>query len=303
MQASVRRSGIRCTGNISSTDVTRPLALAFCILGAVLLASAQESAPPPKTSSIAGTVVQEPGSRPLKKVLVQVIAEENRARPIPARPTPTAISTSRTSHRDVTASSSRGPVSSESMNAGSNLTSTLSQFKRGSRWKTCFSNVAHGGHQRPRHGRRWRPDVRRQSDRAKEKTREGSPGRRRDRGHERSRRIPSLRFISRPVLDRGHAASGFPRLRTAAGKTARRADNPSDAQSDTRYLTTYYPGTYDASQASAVTLKAGDEMPVNFTLVPARTYRVRGIVTGVTSGQKPVVELFSKAGDSIRVEQ
>jgi hypothetical protein len=41
-------------------------------------------------------------------------------------------------------------------------------------------------------------------------------------------------------------------------------------------------------------------MPVNLTLVPARTYRVRGTVTGVTPGQKPVVELFPKAGDSIR---
>ena len=80
-------------------------------------------------------------------------------------------------------------------------------------------------------------------------------------------------------------------------------DNKSDnngSQPDTRYLTTYYPGTYDAMQASAVTLKAGDEMPVNFTLVPARTYRIRGIVTGVPAGQKPSVELFSKAGDSIR---
>ena len=35
-------------------------------------------------------------------------------------------------------------------------------------------------------------------------------------------------------------------------------------------------------------------------LVPARTYRVRGIVTGIPAGQKPVVELFSKAGDSYR---
>src|ERR1019366_5908249 len=73
-----------------------------------------------------------------------------------------------------------------------------------------------------------------------------------------------------------------------------------DSPHDNRYLTTYYPGTYDAMQASAVTLKAGDEMPVNFTLVPARTYRVRGIVAGVTAGQKPAVELVSKAGDSIR---
>jgi len=49
-----------------------------------------------------------------------------------------------------------------------------------------------------------------------------------------------------------------------------------------------------------VTLKAGDEMPVNFTLVPARTYRVRGIITGVTTAQKPSVELISKAGGSYR---
>jgi protocatechuate 3,4-dioxygenase beta subunit len=79
-------------------------------------------------------------------------------------------------------------------------------------------------------------------------------------------------------------------------------DNQSDAQNvtqnDTRYITTYYPGTYDATQASTVTLKAGDEMPVNLTLTPARTYRVRGIVTGVLAGQKANVELVSKAGDS-----
>ena len=74
-------------------------------------------------------------------------------------------------------------------------------------------------------------------------------------------------------------------------------------QPDTRYVSTYYPGTYDAMQASALALKAGDEMPINFTLVPARTYRVRGIVTGVMAGQKPAVELVSKTGDSIRASE
>jgi protocatechuate 3,4-dioxygenase beta subunit len=76
-----------------------------------------------------------------------------------------------------------------------------------------------------------------------------------------------------------------------------------ETQPDTRYLTTYYPGTYDSIQASAVALKAGDEMPVNFTLVPARTYRVRGIISGVTAGQKPAVELVSRASDSIRASE
>lgn len=71
-----------------------------------------------------------------------------------------------------------------------------------------------------------------------------------------------------------------------------------DTAPDVRYLTTYYPGTYDEAQASLIALKAGDDIPVNLTLTPAKTYHVRGVVTGIAALQKPVVELFSKAGDS-----
>jgi len=60
------------------------------------------------------------------------------------------------------------------------------------------------------------------------------------------------------------------------------------------YLTTYYPGTTDPAQASVVTLRAGDEMPVNFTILPTRTNRIRGIVTAVSPKQKPMVQLFTK---------
>lgn len=67
------------------------------------------------------------------------------------------------------------------------------------------------------------------------------------------------------------------------------------AQADMRYLTTYYPGTNDPAQASVVSLRPGDELPVNLTLFPARTYRVRGIVTGIPAGQKVSVQLTSTA--------
>ncbi|MGA9207394.1 MAG: carboxypeptidase regulatory-like domain-containing protein, partial [Terriglobales bacterium] len=77
-------------------------------------------------------------------------------------------------------------------------------------------------------------------------------------------------------------------------------DSPSEAQPDTRYLTTYYPGTYDAMQATSITVRAGDEMPVNFTLMPGRAYHIRGTLAGVTAAQKPGVELVSKAGDAYR---
>ena len=78
------------------------------------------------------------------------------------------------------------------------------------------------------------------------------------------------------------------------------ADSSSQGQPETRYVTTYYPGTTDGAQASPIALKAGDEMPANLTLVPTRTYRVRGIVTGLSPGQRPSVELTSKTGDPVQ---
>src|SRR5258708_38614239 len=56
----------------------RSLALVCFVLSAFSFASAQESASAVKGSSIAGTVVKEPGSQPLKKVLVQIIAENQK---------------------------------------------------------------------------------------------------------------------------------------------------------------------------------------------------------------------------------
>jgi len=73
-----------------------------------------------------------------------------------------------------------------------------------------------------------------------------------------------------------------------------------DSQAETRYFTTYYPGTHDAMQSTTVTLKAGNEMPVNFLLVPSRAYRIRGIITGLSPVERPTVELLSKAGDAYR---
>ena len=58
-------------------------------------------------------------------------------------------------------------------------------------------------------------------------------------------------------------------------------DSPQDqSRLNTRYPITYYPSTTDSTQASAISLSPGDEMPLNFTLAPVKTYRVRGIVRG-----------------------
>jgi Carboxypeptidase regulatory-like domain len=52
------------------------------------------------------------------------------------------------------------------------------------------------------------------------------------------------------------------------------------AKTDMGYVTTYYPGTGDRSQATPLDLHPGDEVPIEFTLVPTRTFRVRGSVAG-----------------------
>jgi len=59
--------------------MTRSLLPIFFVLSALLLTSAQDPPPAPKTSSIAGVVAKEPGSEPVKKVLVQVVAENQKA--------------------------------------------------------------------------------------------------------------------------------------------------------------------------------------------------------------------------------
>ncbi|HXA68761.1 MAG TPA: hypothetical protein VNV82_26600, partial [Bryobacteraceae bacterium] len=58
--------------------MTRSLVFAFFFFSALLRASAQDPAPTAHASSITGTVVKEPGSQPLKKVLVQVVAENQK---------------------------------------------------------------------------------------------------------------------------------------------------------------------------------------------------------------------------------
>jgi hypothetical protein len=281
--------------------MNRPFALAIFLLSAVLLASAQESVPAPKPSAIAGTVVQEPGSRPLKKVLVQVIAEvqgetytgstdadghfhiEN---VVPGR---YRIFLERTGFVGVNGRGLKSDVNVVTVQAGQSLEDLLFRM---------LPTAIVSGRVTDEDGDPM-AEVRVVAQRKKpgKTVREGAATvATNDLGEYRlSGLFPGQYWIvAMPPPD-------FRDYERQKEKSPR-ADNPSDTQPDTRYLTTYYPGTYDAMQASAMMLKAGDEMPVNFTLVPARTYRVRGVVAGVAPGQKPVVELVAKAGDSIHAD-
>jgi Carboxypeptidase regulatory-like domain len=284
--------------------MTRSLVLAFFILGAFMFASAQEPVPAPHASSIAGTVVKESGSQPLKKVLVQIIAENQKEggnytastdadghfhieNVVPGR---YRIFIERTGFVEVNEHGLKSDVNVFTVQAGQSVddllfrmlpTAVISGRITDEDGDPMAGVVVIALKKKP--GKSTRESV-------------GTVGTN-DLGEYRLAGLFPGQYwiVAMPPADfRDYEKQE----KSSAGKAQAGAGQP-----DTRYVNTYYPGTYDAMQASALALKADDEMPVNFTLVPARTYRVRGIVTGVMAGQKPAVELVCKTGDSMRASE
>jgi Carboxypeptidase regulatory-like domain len=60
------------------------------------------------------------------------------------------------------------------------------------------------------------------------------------------------------------------------------------------YQTTYYPGTTDRSQAAPVQLHAGDDFPVNFSLTPSPSLSIRGSVVNLPAKSSAVIMLQSR---------
>jgi protocatechuate 3,4-dioxygenase beta subunit len=62
----------------------------------------------------------------------------------------------------------------------------------------------------------------------------------------------------------------------------------------TSYMTTYYPGTKDRSQAAPFQLHAGDDFPANFSLTQSPSLVIRGSIVNLPPGSSAVVMLQSK---------
>jgi hypothetical protein len=60
------------------------------------------------------------------------------------------------------------------------------------------------------------------------------------------------------------------------------------------YQTTYYPGTPDRGQASPIQLHAGDEFPVNFSLTPSPSLSIRGSVVNLPPRASASIMLQSR---------
>ncbi len=62
----------------------------------------------------------------------------------------------------------------------------------------------------------------------------------------------------------------------------------------TAYQTTYYPGTRDRAQAGMIQLHAGDDFPINFSLAPGPSLIIRGSVLNVPPGSTAAITLQSE---------
>lgn len=275
----------------------RSLVFVLCVCGALPRVIAQPSDQTANTASISGTVTKEPGSQPLKKATIQVIAEDQ----------------GKASNYTATTDSD-GHFSIEKVEAGRyrlfvEKTGFVEINARGRKAEGRFLSVRDGEQLKDLPLRMLPTAVvtGRIVDEDGEpmsgvlvfvqKKKPGKASRLETAGAERTNDLGEYRF---PGLSPGQylivaiPPPDFHDYERQHEQSPEEASKP-----ETRYLTTYYPGAHDSAQASAVTLRSGDEMPVNLTLLPARTYRVRGIVTGIPAGQKAVVELTAKASQSL----
>jgi Carboxypeptidase regulatory-like domain len=89
-------------------------------------------------------------------------------------------------------------------------------------------------------------------------------------------------------------APDFKSLIEAAGVAAAEPRVGNDKAAATSYQTTYYPGTADRGQATPVQLHAGDDFPMNFSLTPSPSLSIRGAVVNLPPRSSAMIMLQSR---------
>jgi hypothetical protein len=86
----------------------------------------------------------------------------------------------------------------------------------------------------------------------------------------------------------------FKSLIENAGTAADTRNSKPDPSASTTDQTTYYPGSPDRSQAAPIQLRAGDEFPANFSLTPSPSLSIRGAVVNVPPRASATIMLQSR---------
>jgi protocatechuate 3,4-dioxygenase beta subunit len=114
-------------------------------------------------------------------------------------------------------------------------------------------------------------------------------------GAERTNDLGEYRIAGLPAANYYVSVSpppDFKSLIEAAGVAA--AEPRGTKPEATSYQTTYYPGTADRGQATPVELHAGDDFPVNFSLTPTPSLSIRGSVVNLPPRSSAAIMLQSR---------
>jgi protocatechuate 3,4-dioxygenase beta subunit len=115
-------------------------------------------------------------------------------------------------------------------------------------------------------------------------------------GGERTNDLGEYRIANLPAGNYYVSVSPPPDFRSlieGSGAAAEHTEQPTD-RSVLTYQTTYYPGTPDRSQASPIQLHAGDDFPVNFSLTPSPSLSIRGSVVNLPPHTSASIMLQSR---------
>src|SRR5882724_7962897 len=270
----------------------RRLVLAFCVLSLLTRIQAQDAVSPTNAATLAGTVVKEPGSQPLKKVLLHLVAEDQKQggnytadtdseghfRIEKVQPARYRLLLEKTGFHQINLRGHQSEGSILSVQPGQEVNDLLFQMLPAA--VITGKVVDEDGDPMPGYGvslLRKRPGKSREPEVI---------------NNERTNDLGEYRFGG--LFPGQYLVAVIPLPDSRNFEHLAKEPESTSSKPDLNYLVTYYPSTTDGAQAAVISLRAGDEMPVNFTMVPGRTYRVRGIVTGVPSNQKPLVQIMSK---------
>ncbi len=117
-------------------------------------------------------------------------------------------------------------------------------------------------------------------------------------GSERSNDLGEYRIASLPAGNYYVSVTPPPDFKSlieeARGGRAEASGASAPEKPATSYQATYYPGTTDRGQAAAIQLRAGDEFPVNLSLVPSPGLSIRGSVVNLPPHSSASILLQSR---------
>lgn len=85
----------------------------------------------------------------------------------------------------------------------------------------------------------------------------------------------------------------FKSLIETSGQASTPENSGASGSKSMAYRTTYYPGTTDRSQAAPLQLRAGDELPLDFSLIPSPSLTIRGSVVNLPTRSSAAIMLQS----------